>query len=54
MVVFAGLTLVGLYEMGVPAFLALILTLGVMFLLAVAVERVVWRSRWSRYRQAQC
>mgnify|MGYP001806851996 CR=1 FL=1 len=43
MVVFAGLTLVGLYEMGVPAFLALILTLGVMFLLAVAVERVVLR-----------
>ncbi len=43
MVVFAGLTLVGLYEMGVPAFLALILTLGVMFLLAVTVERVVLR-----------
>ena len=43
MVVFAGLTLVGFYEMGVPAFLALILTLGVMFLLAVSVERVVLR-----------
>ena len=43
MVVFAGLTLVGLHEMGVPAYLALVLTLGVMFLLAVAVERVVLR-----------
>lgn len=43
MVVFAALTLVGLYEKGVPAFLALALTLGVMFLLAVAVERVVLR-----------
>jgi branched-chain amino acid transport system permease protein len=43
MVVFAALTLVGLHEMGVPAILALILTLGVMFLLAVAVERVVLR-----------
>jgi branched-chain amino acid transport system permease protein len=43
MVVFAALTLVGLHEMGIPAILALILTLGVMFLLAVAVERVVLR-----------
>src|SRR3712207_1001335 len=43
MVVFAALTLVGLYEKGVPAFLALILAVGVMFLLAVAVERVVLR-----------
>jgi branched-chain amino acid transport system permease protein len=43
MVVFAGLTLVGLYEMGVPAFVALALTLGVMFVLAVCVERVVLR-----------
>jgi branched-chain amino acid transport system permease protein len=43
MVVFAALTLVGLYEKGVPAFLAVILTLGVMFLLAVAIERVVLR-----------
>ncbi|MGV2981074.1 branched-chain amino acid ABC transporter permease [Camelimonas sp. ID_303_24] len=43
MVVFAALTLVGLYEKGVPAWGALILTLGVMFLLAVAVERVVLR-----------
>ena len=34
MVVFAALTLVGLHEKGVPALLALILTLGVMFVLA--------------------
>ena len=31
MVVFAALTLVGLHEKGVPAFLALVLTIGVMF-----------------------
>jgi branched-chain amino acid transport system permease protein len=43
MVVFAALTLVGLYEKGVPAFLALALTIGVMFVIAVAVERVVLR-----------
>lgn len=43
MVVFAGLTLVGLYEKGVPAPLALILTIGVMFLLAWTIERVVLR-----------
>ncbi|WP_425515501.1 branched-chain amino acid ABC transporter permease [Microvirga antarctica] len=43
MVVFAALTLVGFHEMGVPALLALILTIGVMFVLAVAVERVVLR-----------
>src|SRR5918997_490218 len=43
MVVFAALTLVGLYEKGVPALLALVLAVGVMFLLALAVERVVLR-----------
>src|ERR687890_418666 len=43
MVVFAALTLVGLYEKGVPALLALVLAIGVMFVLAVAVERVVLR-----------
>ena len=43
MVVFAGLTLVGLYEAGVPAFLALLLTIGVMGALALAVERLVLR-----------
>lgn len=43
MVVFAALTLVGLYEKGVPALLAVPLTLVVMFFLAVAIERVVLR-----------
>ena len=43
MVVFAALTLVGLAEKGVPAFLALALTVGVMFVLAVSIERVVLR-----------
>jgi branched-chain amino acid transport system permease protein len=43
MVVFAALTLVGLHEHGVPAFLALALTIGVMFLLAWGVERAVLR-----------
>ena len=43
MVVFAGLTLVGLHEMGLPAPIALLVTLGVMFFIAVAVERVVLR-----------
>lgn len=43
MVVFAALTLVGLHEKGVPALLAVPLTLAVMFVLAVAIERVVLR-----------
>ncbi len=43
MVVFAALTLVGLYELGVPAFVALGLTIVVMFGLAVAVERLMLR-----------
>lgn len=43
MVVFAALTLVGLYEKGVPAFLALALAIGVMLILALAVERIVLR-----------
>lgn len=43
MVVFAALTLVGLYAMGVPAWICVILTLGVMFGLAVAIERIVLR-----------
>jgi len=41
MVVFAALTLVGLHQMGVPAFVALILTILVMLALAYAVERLV-------------
>lgn len=43
MVVFAALTLVGLHEKGVPAWLALPMTLGVMYLLAMSIERVVLR-----------
>ncbi len=43
MVVFAALTLVGLHEHGVPAYLALALTIGVMFALAFAVERLMLR-----------
>jgi len=43
MVVFAALTLVGLHEKGVPAWLAVLLTLGVMLILAISVERIVLR-----------
>jgi branched-chain amino acid transport system permease protein len=43
MVVFAALTLVGLHALGFTTFAALALTLGVMLVLAVAVERVVLR-----------
>jgi len=43
MVVFAALTLVGLHTAGVPAFLALGLTIAVMFALAWTIERVVLR-----------
>ncbi len=43
MVVFAALTLVGIHALGVPPFLALILTLGVMGLLAYTVVRVVMK-----------
>ena len=43
MVVFAALTLVGLHEAGVPAWIAVALSIGVMYVLAVGVERVVLR-----------
>src|SRR5438552_12127085 len=43
MVVFAALTLVGLYSLGIPAFVALALTILVMLALAYAVERLVLR-----------
>ena len=43
MVVFAALTLVGLHEAGVPAWAAMALTLLVMFVLAVGIERIVLR-----------
>lgn len=43
MVVFAALTLVGLHERGVPAYLAVPLTLLIMFLLVLTIEKVVLR-----------
>ena len=43
MVVFAALVLVGLHALGMPAWVALLLTVGVMGLFAIAVERVVLR-----------
>ncbi|HET7849373.1 MAG TPA: branched-chain amino acid ABC transporter permease [Pseudolabrys sp.] len=43
MVVFAALALVGFYEHGVPAYLALGLTIVLMLILAVAVERLILR-----------
>ena len=44
MVVFSGLTLVGLYQIGFPAWLALLTTLVVMYLLAFLVERLILRN----------
>ncbi len=44
MVVFGALSLVGLYAAGVPAWLALILCIGIMFGLAWSVERLVLRK----------
>jgi len=43
MVVFSALTLVGLYEHGIPAFAALGLTIVIMYGLAFGVERLVLR-----------
>jgi branched-chain amino acid transport system permease protein len=43
MVVFAGLSLVGLHEKGVPAWLALILTIAIMAVLAICIEKLVMR-----------
>ena len=43
MMVFAALTLVGLHEKGVPAWIALALTIAVMYGLAVGIERLVLR-----------
>ncbi len=43
MVVFGALGLVTLYEIGVPAWLAILLSIAMMFVLAVVVERVVFR-----------
>jgi branched-chain amino acid transport system permease protein len=43
MVLFAALTLVGLMDNGVPIWLAFVLTIGAMILLAFAIERLVLR-----------
>jgi branched-chain amino acid transport system permease protein len=43
MVVFAALTLVGLHELGLPAYVAVGATLAVMLLLAIVVERAILR-----------
>ncbi len=43
MVVFGALSLVGLHQLGVPAWVALALCIGIMFVLAWTVERVVLR-----------
>jgi branched-chain amino acid transport system permease protein len=48
MVVFAGLTLVSLHALGIPALLALLVTLGVMGVLAAAIERLVLRPLVNR------
>ncbi|ASJ74958.1 branched-chain amino acid ABC transporter permease [Granulosicoccus antarcticus] len=44
MVVFAALALVSLHEMGVPAWLSVILALGIMGVLAIGVERLMLRK----------
>lgn len=44
MVLFAALTLVGLMEKGVPVWLAIILTAGVMTVLAFLIERIMLRQ----------
>ena len=44
MVVFAALVLVSLFNMGMPAWLALLLTIATMGVLAVLIERVVLRK----------
>ena len=44
MVLFAALTLVGLMEKGMPVWLAMVCTIGVMVILAIPVERFVLRK----------
>ena len=43
MVVFAALSLVGLYALGIPAYVSLVLALAIMAGLAISVERLVLR-----------
>ena len=44
MVVFAALVLVSLHAMGIPAWIALLLTVAVMGVLALGIERLVLRK----------
>jgi branched-chain amino acid transport system permease protein len=44
MVLFAALTFVGLLEKGLPFWVAMVATLGIMMLLAIAIERIVLRQ----------
>ena len=43
MVLFAALSLVGLMELGIPAWIAIILSLAIMVVLALVIERVMLR-----------
>ena len=43
LVLFAALTLVGLMENGMPVWMAMIVTVGVMILMSVAIERLILR-----------
>ena len=43
MVLFAALSLVGLMELGIPAWIAIVLTLVIMVVLALVIERVMLR-----------
>lgn len=43
MVLFAALTLVGLMEQGVPIFIAILITMAVMVLLAILIEKMMLR-----------
>ena len=43
MVLFAALSLVGLMELGIPAWIAVVLTLVIMVVLAIVIERVMLR-----------
>ena len=55
MMVFAALTLVGLHEKGVPAWAALILTVAVMYGLALAIERAAaWVLERVRGAGGEC
>jgi branched-subunit amino acid ABC-type transport system permease component len=53
MVVFAALTLVGLYNLGMPAWIALIATIGVMALLAMGSSAWFCES-WSTSQTSSC